>query len=161
MIRRPPRSTLFPYTTLFRSERLAQGLAAAARNSRQVALLLFDIDGFKTVNDSLGHEAGDRLLQEIAERVGRRVRQADTFARFGGDEFVVLMDVTRDSTDAERVAEAILSVIEDIDLYADSGIRVGASIGIACCAPLAGSKPNADALLKLADRAMYEAKRSG
>jgi diguanylate cyclase (GGDEF)-like protein len=113
------------------------------------------------VNDTLGHEAGDRLLQEIAERVGRRVRQADTFARFGGDEFVVLMDVTRDASDTERVAEAILSVIEDIDLYADSGIRVGASIGIACCTPLAGSKPNADALLKLADRAMYEAKRSG
>jgi diguanylate cyclase (GGDEF)-like protein len=142
-------------------ERLAQALAAAARNNRQVALLLFDIDGFKSVNDTLGHEAGDRLLQEIAERVARRVRQADTFARFGGDEFVVLMDVTRDSSDAERVAEAILSVIEDIDLYADAGIRVGASIGIACCAPLPGHKPDADALLKLADRAMYEAKRSG
>src|SRR5437899_5177846 len=152
--------TKLPNRPYFR-ERLAQMVAAAARTRRQIALLLFDIDGFKSVNDTLGHEAGDRLLQEIAERVARRVRQADTFARFGGDEFVVLMDVTRDSSDAERVAEAILSVIEDIDLYADAGIRVGASVGIACSGADPARERIADELLIQADRAMYDAKRAG
>lgn len=141
-------------------ERLSQALAAAARNQRQVALLLFDIDGFKSVNDTLGHEAGDRLLQEIARRVGRRLRQADSFARLGGDEFVVLMELARDASDAVPVAETIIGVVEGIDIFAEAGLRVGASIGIACCAP-AGRKPNSDELLRQADRAMYEAKRAG
>jgi diguanylate cyclase (GGDEF)-like protein len=142
-------------------ERLSQALAAAARTQREVALLLFDIDGFKPVNDSLGHEAGDRLLQEIARRVGARVRQADTFARFGGDEFVVLMELNRDTSDAARVAESVIRVIGDIDLFANAGIRVGASVGIASWMPLPGERPNSDELLKQADRAMYEAKRAG
>ena len=123
--------------------------------------LHFDIDGFKAVNDSLGHEAGDRLLQEIARRVGRRVRQADTFARFGGDEFVVLLELNRGTADAVRVAESVIRVIGDIDLFAHAGIRVGASVGIACWMPLPGERPNADEFLKQADRAMYEAKRAG
>ena len=141
-------------------ERLAQALAAATRSERQVALLLFDIDGFKAVNDTLGHEAGDRLLQEIALRVGRRVRQADTFARYGGDEFVVLMELVRDPADAVRVAETLLKVIGEIDLFAESGLRISASIGIACYSP-AGQNPTPGDLLKRADRAMYEAKRAG
>jgi diguanylate cyclase (GGDEF)-like protein len=141
-------------------ERLAQALAAATRSGRQVALLLFDIDGFKAVNDTLGHEAGDRLLQEIALRVGRRVRQADTFARYGGDEFVVLMELARDPSDAVRLAETLLKVIDEIDLFADAGLRVSASIGIACYSP-AGQNPTPGDLLKRADRAMYDAKRAG
>jgi diguanylate cyclase (GGDEF)-like protein len=142
-------------------ERLAQTLASAARNERQVALLLFDIDGFKRVNDTLGHEAGDRLLREIAERVGRRIRAADTFARVGGDEFVVLMEIAHDRSDASLVAETIIKVVDEIDLFAEHALRVGASIGIACCAPVAGQKSNPDELLKQADQAMYEAKRAG
>ena len=142
-------------------ERLSQALAAAARKHREVALLLFDIDGFKAVNDTLGHEAGDRLLQEIARRVGRRVRQADTFARFGGDEFVVLMELSRGKSDAIRVAESVIRVIGDIDLFAHAGIRVGASVGIACWLPLPGERPDSDGFLKQADHAMYEAKRAG
>jgi diguanylate cyclase (GGDEF)-like protein len=141
-------------------ERLAQALAAATRSERQVALLLFDIDGFKAVNDTLGHEAGDRLLQEIALRVGRRVRQADTFARYGGDEFVVLMELLRDPSDAVRVAETLLKVIDEIDLFAAAGLRISASIGIACYSP-SGQNPTAGDLLRRADRAMYEAKRAG
>jgi diguanylate cyclase (GGDEF)-like protein len=142
-------------------ERLSQALAAAARKHREVALLLFDIDGFKAVNDTLGHEAGDRLLQEIARRVRRRVRQADTFARLGGDEFVVLMELNRGQSDAIRVAESVIRVVGDIDLFAHAGIRVGASVGIACWMPLPGERPNSDEFLKQADRAMYEAKRAG
>jgi diguanylate cyclase (GGDEF)-like protein len=143
------------------NERLAQMLAASRRSGRQVALLLFDIDGFKSVNDTLGHEAGDRLLQEIAQRVGRRVRQADTFARVGGDEFVVLMELAHDQSDAIPVAETIMKTIGEIDMFVGSGLRVGASVGIACSGSRAAQEWTPDELLRRADRAMYEAKRAG
>jgi len=152
--------TKLPNRPYFR-ERLAQMLAAAARSGRQVALLLFDIDGFKSVNDTLGHEAGDRLLQEIAERVGRRVRQADTFARVGGDEFVILMELAHGKSDAAAVAETVLTAIGEIDMFAEQGLRVGASIGIACSDLTSARERAADELLIEADRAMYEAKRAG
>ena len=152
--------TKLPNRPYFR-ERLAQMVAAAARNGRQVALLLFDIDGFKAVNDTLGHEAGDRLLQEIAERVGRRVRQADTFARVGGDEFVILMEIARDRSDAVPVAETVVAAIGEIEMFAERGLRVGASVGIACSGPPPFRERIADELLIQADRAMYEAKRAG
>ncbi len=142
-------------------ERLAQMLAAAARNGRQVALLLFDIDGFKAVNDTLGHEAGDRVLQEIAERVGRRVRQADTFARVGGDEFVILMDIAHGKSDAIPVAETVVAAVSEIDMFAEQGLRVGASVGIACSDLISARERIADELLIQADRAMYGAKRAG
>jgi len=152
--------TKLPNRPYFR-DRLGQMLAAAGRSGGQVALLLFDIDGFKAVNDTLGHEAGDRLLLEIAERVGRRVRQADTFARVGGDEFVILMDIAHDKSDAIPVAETVVSAIAEIDMFAEQGIRVGASVGIACSASVATRERVADELLVQADRAMYEAKRAG
>jgi len=152
--------TRLPNRPYFR-DRLGQMLAAAARSKRQVALLLFDIDGFKAVNDTLGHEAGDRLLLEIAERVGRRVRQADTFARVGGDEFVILLDIGQDRFDAVPVAETVVAAIAEIDLFASQGLRVGASVGIACSGSTAGRDRAADELLMQADRAMYEAKRAG
>jgi diguanylate cyclase (GGDEF)-like protein len=152
--------TKLPNRPYFR-ERLAQMLAAAARSGRQVALLLFDIDGFKSVNDTLGHEAGDRLLQEIAERVGRRVRQADTFARVGGDEFVILMELAHGKSDAVAVAETVLAAIGEIDMFAEKGLRVGASIGIAYSDLTSARERLADELLIEADRAMYEAKRAG
>jgi diguanylate cyclase (GGDEF)-like protein len=142
-------------------ERLAQALAAATRSERQVALLLFDIDGFKSVNDTLGHEAGDRLLQEVAQRVGRRLRQADTFARIGGDEFVVLMELQRDHLDAIFVAENVIKVIAEIDIFRDAGVRIGASCGIACFTPSRAQHLTPSEMLKLSDRAMYEAKRAG
>ena len=140
-------------------ERLTQALAAAARNRSAVALLLFDLDGFKRVNDTLGHEAGDRLLQEISVRVASRVRQADTLARWGGDEFVILMESVRERSDAVRVAEMVLQVVRDTDLFA--GLKVGASIGILCGAPGWEEKRTPDELLRQCDRAMYEAKRAG
>jgi diguanylate cyclase (GGDEF)-like protein len=142
-------------------ERLAQTLAAAVRSERQIALLLFDIDGFKSVNDTLGHEAGDRLLQEIAQRVGRRLRQADTFARIGGDEFVVLMELQRDHLDAIFVAENVIKVIAEIDIFRDAGVKIGASCGIACFTPSRAQSLTPSEMLKLADRAMYDAKRAG
>jgi diguanylate cyclase (GGDEF)-like protein len=152
--------TKLPNRPYFR-DRLGQMLAAAGRSGGQVALLLFDIDGFKSVNDTLGHEAGDRLLLEIAERVGRRVRQADTFARVGGDEFVILMDIAHDRSDAIPVAETVVTAIAEIDMFADQGLRIGASVGIACSGSVATRERVADELLIRADRAMYEAKRAG
>src|SRR5882672_6512564 len=152
--------TKLPNRPYFR-DRLGQMLATAARSGRQVALLLFDIDGFKAVNDTLGHEAGDRLLREIAELVGRRVRQADTFARVGGDEFVILMDIAHDKSDAIPVAETVVVTIAEIALFAEQGLRVGASVGIACSGGVANRERVADELLIQADRAMYEAKRAG
>jgi diguanylate cyclase (GGDEF)-like protein len=152
--------TKLPNRPYFR-DRLAQMLATAARSGRQVALLLFDIDGFKAVNDTLGHEAGDRLLREIAERVGRRVRQADTFARVGGDEFVILLDVVRDKSDAIPVAETVVAAIAEIAMFAEQGLRVGASVGIAWSGSVENRERVADELLIRADRAMYEAKRAG
>lgn len=152
--------TKLPNRPYFR-DRLGQMLATAARSGRQVALLLFDIDGFKAVNDTLGHEAGDRLLREIAERVGRRVRQADTFARVGGDEFVILLDIVYDKSHAIPVAETVVAAIAEIGIFADQGLRVGASVGIACSGSVANRERVADELLILADRAMYEAKRAG
>jgi diguanylate cyclase (GGDEF)-like protein len=152
--------TELPNRLYFR-ERLSQTLAAADRTQRQVALLLFDIDGFKSVNDTLGHEAGDRLLYVIAERVGQRIRHADTFARLGGDEFVVLMETIRDKSDAAHVAETVINTVGAIDLFADRGLRVGVSVGIVCSEPAAARERIADQLLNQADRAMYEAKRAG
>jgi diguanylate cyclase (GGDEF)-like protein len=146
---------------LYFHQRLSQVLAAAERSGRVVALLLFDIDGFKAVNDTLGHEAGDRVLQDIAQRVVRRTRQADTFARLGGDEFVVLMEITRDRSDAVPVAEGIISAVAEIDTYAQRGLRLGASVGIACNDLISARERIADELLIQADRAMYEAKRAG
>lgn len=152
--------TKLPNRPYFR-DRLGQMLAVAARSGRQVALLLFDIDGFKAVNDTLGHEAGDRLLREIAEQVGRRVRQADTFARVGGDEFVILMEIAHDKSDSIPVAETVVTAIAEIDMFAEQGLRVGASVGIACSGSVAARERVADELLIRADRAMYEAKRAG
>ena len=139
-------------------DRLTQALAAAGRNRTAVALLLFDLDGFKAVNDTFGHEAGDRLLQEIGERIARQVRQADTLARWGGDEFVILMEGVRERADAVRVAEMVLAEVRGTDLFP---LRVGASIGIVCGAPGWEEKRGPDEMLRHCDQAMYEAKRAG
>jgi diguanylate cyclase (GGDEF)-like protein len=142
-------------------ERLTQALAAAGRSRTSVAVLLFDLDGFKRVNDTLGHEAGDRMLQEIASRIARQVRQSDTLARWGGDEFVILMEGVKERSDAVRVAEMVLQVVRDTDLFPGVGLRVGASVGIVCGAPGSEEKRAPDELLRQCDRAMYAAKRAG
>jgi diguanylate cyclase (GGDEF)-like protein len=152
--------TRLPNRVHFR-ERLVQALAAAGRNRSAVGLLLFDLDGFKAVNDTLGHEAGDRMLQEIANRIARQVRQSDTLARWGGDEFVILMEGVRERPDAVRVAEMVLQVVRDTELFAGAGLKVGASIGIVCGAPGWQEKRTPDELMRECDLAMYEAKRAG
>lgn len=134
-------------------------LNRAASDSRSVtpALLMFDLDGFKAVNDDLGHDAGDKLLQLVAERVSSCLRTGDLLARHGGDEFTILCNVARPD-DLCQIAEKILTVVTEPMELAGQIARVGASIGIAIF-PQDGD--NLELLLKAADAAMYRAKKGG
>ncbi|WP_161974476.1 diguanylate cyclase domain-containing protein [Piscinibacter terrae] len=138
-------------------EELERAVMRARRQHRLAALLFIDLDGFKRVNDSLGHEAGDALLQRVSERFARTVRQSDLLARLGGDEFAVVLDAdSRISAAAlgERLIEAIRGPL--IDGHAD--VLVSASIGIAL---FPEDAPDSSTLLARADQAMYLAKRLG
>jgi diguanylate cyclase (GGDEF)-like protein len=148
--------TGLPNRALF-MDRAAHALALSGRLQRPVAALFCDLDDFKTVNDTLGHPAGDRLLVLVAERLLDTVRAGDTVARLGGDEFAVLIE---DSGDAQRVAAHILDALREPVTLAGRQVPVRASIGIAEIDPAEGVLDVAD-LLKRADIAMYSAKRSG
>jgi diguanylate cyclase (GGDEF)-like protein len=144
------------------ADRLRQGLARARRNRTQIALLAMDLDGFKPINDTLGHEAGDEALRVLAERFAGALRKSDTLARVGGDEFVLLAaDLLGGPEDVANGAKAIASKIIDIASQpvmlngAQASLRV--SIGIA----IGGGPCSPEQLLNAADQAMYEAKRSG
>jgi diguanylate cyclase (GGDEF)-like protein len=140
------------------ADRAEQLLARSRRAGATHAALYLDLDGFKTVNDTLGHEAGDRLLRAVADRLTGAVRDADTIGRMGGDEFVVLIDGAAVDAAPELVAERILEVMrQPFDL--DAGhppVRVSASVGIAT-----GHRSSGDELVRDADLAMYEAKSKG
>jgi diguanylate cyclase (GGDEF)-like protein len=138
------------------ADRAEQLVARNHRNGTQGAALFLDIDGFKNVNDSLGHEAGDRLLAAVGARLTGAVRQADTIGRVGGDEFVVLLDGSSIDAGPELVAQRMLDLLrEPFDLDGTS-IRVSASIGVAF-----GDRSTGGELIDDADIAMYAAKRSG
>jgi len=148
--------TGLPNRTFLR-ERLEESIRAGEREMKPCAVLLLDLDGFKSVNDSLGHEAGDRLLQQVGQRVRAILRKADTVARYGGDEFAV---VPWGATDVERavlIAEKILQTLEKPFGIDDQPVNVDASIGIAVFPQHAD---DADALMRRADVAMYTAKRA-
>ena len=140
------------------SERLDLALTRANRSHDPVALLFIDLDGFKRVNDEFGHSAGDELLRDVAQRLQLAVRATDMVARFGGDEFVVLLDTeVRDDT-PDRVCQRIFAQLQAPCVFAQGQAQISASIGIAQHPPL----PNqAEELLKCADAAMFEAKRAG
>ncbi len=122
---------------------------------RGVALLLLDLNGFKELNDSLGHEAGDQLLAGLGRRLARELRPGDLLVRLGGDEFAVLIDGCQEPSDAEAAAWRLQSLMEQPFPIRDIQVRAGASIGIAY-APLHGTTPRE--LLRCADIAMYRAK---
>jgi diguanylate cyclase (GGDEF)-like protein/PAS domain S-box-containing protein len=148
--------TSLPNRALFR-DRLQQALAQSTRTNNPLAVLLVDLDGFKQVNDSLGHDAGDQLLQAVAERFSETRRPSDTLARLGGDEFALLIDGAHE-THAVGVARRFLVSLEEPIWVAGRELVVGASIGIALHAGGAGE---GEELLRHADVAMYAAKEAG
>ncbi|HEY8100538.1 MAG TPA: EAL domain-containing protein [Burkholderiaceae bacterium] len=132
--------------------------ATAGRQRAPVAVLFIDLDRFKDVNDTLGHAAGDRLLQEVAERLGKCVRDGDTVARLSGDEFVVLLAGLQDIQDAALVANKIVATVSEPCQIGGKELRVSPSIGIAI---FPDDGQNIDELLRNADTAMYHAKQDG
>jgi diguanylate cyclase (GGDEF)-like protein/PAS domain S-box-containing protein len=140
-------------------DRLGQALRRTRRKKgHQVAVLFMDLDDFKAINDSLGHEMGDLLLVVVAERLRRCLRPEDTLARFGGDEFVVLIEDVEDPQGAVRLAERIVESFRQPFVVAERELFLRASIGIALGAARTKS---AEDLLRDADTAMYEAKEEG
>ncbi|CAJ0714552.1 putative signaling protein [Ralstonia edaphis] len=138
-------------------DRLTQAIRTADREKRRFALMFMDLDGFKAVNDVYGHHVGDLLLIDVAQRIGARVRQQDTVARVGGDEFVVLAYVD-DPEDAGTLADALLQVVREPFMAGGHELRVSTSIGIAI---YPGDGGNQHDLLTNADAAMYHAKGLG
>jgi diguanylate cyclase (GGDEF)-like protein len=140
------------------NDRLAQALAQARRSGRPLALLFLDLDGFKDINDSLGHASGDRLLQSVAERLRTLVREGDTVARLGGDEFVVMLVNLAQAGDAVAIARAIAQALARPHPVDGHTLHITASIGVAA---FPDDGDSAEALLKHADVAMYRAKALG
>lgn len=140
------------------SDRLSQNIAKARRENQMVALLYIDLDGFKLVNDSLGHSIGDVLLGRVAQRLKGRFRQSDTVARIGADEFALVLDQMQNQEDVQKTAENLLDVLNLPFQIEGQSVRIGASIGISI---FPGNAQEADQLLQQADCAMYAAKRNG
>jgi diguanylate cyclase (GGDEF)-like protein/PAS domain S-box-containing protein len=139
-------------------DRLKQTLARAARNKNCMAVLFIDLDEFKPVNDNYGHQVGDELLKQVAARMDRCLREEDTVARQGGDEFVVMLTPIPNENEALAVAEKLLSALHAPFRIEGHTINIGASIGVSLF-PQQGK--TAEQLLKKADAAMYAAKTAG
>ncbi len=140
------------------NDRLRQAIALALRRSSKLALLFLDLDGFKHINDSLGHLIGDQLLKSIAGRLVNCVRASDTVSRQGGDEFVVLLAEVKESSDAAITAKKILQAVAEPHCIDQHDLHVTTSIGLSVY-PDDGL--DAETLIKNADLAMYQAKESG
>jgi diguanylate cyclase (GGDEF)-like protein/PAS domain S-box-containing protein len=142
-------------------DRLGQALLRTKRGKegRKVGVLFMDLDGFKTINDSLGHEAGDRLLVTVAERLRKRLRPEDVLARFGGDEFAVLLEEVADASETIRVAQRIAESLREPFTVNDHQVNLSTSVGIAL--GTAHTKDDPEGMLRNADAAMYKAKEQG
>ena len=149
--------TGLPNRVLLR-DRIQQAIARAHRNQTQLAVLFIDLDRFKNINDSLGHQLGDRLLQSVASRILACVREGDTVSRVGGDEFVIVIPEIESSADAAAVAGKILEVLGSAFHLHGNDLHVAASIGISLYPSDGG---DAETLMRNADTAMYHAKDSG
>jgi diguanylate cyclase (GGDEF)-like protein/PAS domain S-box-containing protein len=148
--------TLLANRNLFR-DRVQHALTLAHRSHNAVAVMFLDLDNFKNINDSLGHDAGDRMLQAVAQRIVKTTRSSDTVARLGGDEFAVLVEGIGSQRGVERLADTLIDTLALPFTLGGIEVRVTASIGIA----LSSTDGNADALLSNADIAMYHAKAAG
>ena len=139
-------------------DRLEQSIAAVRRQQSDMAVLFIDLDKFKPINDTLGHEAGDVVLQEVAWRLKSCVRETDTVARMGGDEFVIILQSVAGERDAETVAEKVLARLDEPVEVGEHHCELGGSIGIALYSK--GDR-DADSLIGNADVAMYHVKETG
>ena len=138
-------------------EHLSRALARARRRGSEVAVMFVDLDDFKVVNDSLGHQEGNRVLREVAERLRGSLRETDVAARFGGDEFVVLLEDVTDASEALKVAERFQERLRvPFEVEGGHRMRTSASIGIAV-----GTEERPRGLVRAADEAGYRAKRQG
>jgi diguanylate cyclase (GGDEF)-like protein len=139
-------------------ERWDKAVSRADRQNSRAAMLFIDLDGFKLVNDTYGHDAGDYVLKAVSSKLNKSIRNVDTAARLGGDEFVVILDCIKNVDDAPVVANKLIDLISQPIIYNNNIIHIGASIGVAIY-PLHSSK--AEDIMKLADLTMYKAKQSG
>lgn len=139
-------------------DRVTHALEFSARQQSTVALFFIDLDRFKQVNDSLGHDYGDLLLKEVTERLTSTLRVDDTVARIGGDEFVVLLESYKNNSELSFIAQKIIDVVEQPITLEENIVSVGASIGISV---FPNDSKNSDELLRHADVAMYHAKQMG
>lgn len=140
------------------NDRIGQAIMSAPRHKTKVAVLFLDLDGFKHINDSLGHSVGDKLLQSVAKRLADCVRGSDTVSRQGGDEFVVLLSEVTQSTDVAMTARRMLQAVAETHSLDQHDLHVNASIGLSIY-PDDGL--DAETLIKNADTAMYQAKGDG
>jgi diguanylate cyclase (GGDEF)-like protein/PAS domain S-box-containing protein len=148
--------TNLPNRTLLQ-DRLNQAIALASRNRTQMAVLFLDLDGFKQINDSMGHLIGDKLLQSVAQRLVSSVRHSDTVSRLGGDEFVILLAQIKHAGDGGFKAGKLLKLLSEPFEIDTHTLLITASIGVSTYA----DKSDAESLLKSADLAMYQAKKKG
>ena len=146
---------------LLLSDRLASSLHSARLIGRRTAILFCDLDQFKLINDTLGHAAGDQLLITTGSRLQAACRSTDTVARFGGDEFVVLLEDVADEQSVAETARRILSAISQPVQLDGVVVSAGASVGVALSDPIGGDKSTAQSLLHDADTAMFAAKQGG
>lgn len=149
--------TGLPNRRLF-MDRLSQALARARRNQSQLALLFIDLDNFKDINDTLGHAAGDDVLNMMGQRMSALVREVDTVARLGGDEFIILLDGADDQAEITQIAQRMVEALQQPMSYAGHLLNCGGSIGISC---FPSDASDMTALIAAADQAMYKAKQSG
>ena len=143
---------------LLLSDRLVQAINASRRSDDWVAVLYLDLDGFKAVNDRLGHDAGDELLVLLARRVSSQLRETDTLARMGGDEFVAVLVGLRNHNECVQLVDRVLRVCTEPFFVKGESVQVSASIGVALYPQ---NNVDAEQLIRHADRAMYEAKQAG
>ncbi len=140
-------------------EKLGEVLDRSKRQEKCIAILFIDLDGFKSVNDSHGHETGDMLLKLVGRRLVENVRRSDTAARHGGDEFVVLIPEEHDRAEAEQLGRKLLHALSEPYLLPGYRLEIGASIGVRIFTGEPDETP--EIVMRDADTAMYQAKNSG